>query len=63
MPVNRIYSSGSARQEIQGAAVIIIAPRSVMRTESHLCHKLLTDFVGKVMDNFHNSNSSKKISG
>jgi hypothetical protein len=63
VPVNWIFSSSSAGQEIQGEVVIIVVLRSVIRTESNFCHKLPTDFVGKGMGNIHNSNSSKKIFG
>ena len=36
MPVNWIYSSSCARQEIEGAVAVIIDPRSVMRADA--CH-------------------------
>ena len=36
MPVNWIYSPSCARQEIEGAVAVIIAPRSVMRADA--CH-------------------------
>jgi hypothetical protein len=41
MPVNWIYSPSCARQEIEGAVAVIIAPRSVMRADAcHHCSKI-----------------------